>query len=321
MWNRVIAMAALVLPLFAAAQANWPNQPVKVVVAGGAGSGTDITARIFSEALAKKFGQPFVIDNRPGANGMLATQAVAKAPSDGYTLLFTYAAAQVVNQSLYPKAGYDGAKDFAAIAQIGAGGNVLVVQPALPVKDLKEFIAYVKSKPSDSIAYGSWGIGSGGHLSMEALLQQTGLSMRHVPYKTTNQMITDLLGGQIQVGFSATATAIPQIQAGKLRALAYSAPTRTALLPDVPTMNEQGVQFDVVAWYGLFGPAGTPAAIVNALNAEVNRVLQSPDMTDKLKAVGLSEWPIKTPDQFAQTVRRDIKEWGEVVRKGNIKVE
>lgn len=321
MWKRMLALAAVVLPLAAAAQGNWPNQPVKVIVAGGPGSGTDITARIFTESFAKKFGQPFVIDNRTGANGMIATEAAAKAPKDGYTLLFTYAAAQVVNQSLYPKVNYDGAKDFAAIAQVGAGGNVLVVPASLPVKDLKGFVAYAKSKPADEIAYGSWGIGSGGHLSMEALNQQAGIVLRHIPYKTTTAMVTDLLGGQIQVAFCATATAIPHIQSGRLRALAYSAPARSTLLPDVPTMNEQGVKFDLVAWYGLFAPAGTPPSVVNALNAEVNRILQAPDMAERLKAIGLSDWPIKTADQFAETVRRDVKEWGDVVRKGNVKVE
>lgn len=321
MWKKILATAALIVPLAAFAQAPWPNQAVKVIVAGGPGSGTDITARIFTEAFMKKFGQPFVVDNRQGANGMIATEAAAKAPKDGYTLLFTYAAAQVVNQSLYPKVNYDGAKDFAAVAQVGAGGNVLVVPASFPAKDLKEFIAYVKGKPADEISYGSWGIGSGGHLSMEALNQQAGIKLRHIPYKTTPAMLTDLLGGQIQVAFSATATAIPHIQSGKLRALAYSAPTRSSLLPDLPTLNEQGVKFDLVAWYGLFAPVGTPAAIVNALNAEVNRVLQAPDMADKLKAIGLSDWPIKTADQFAETVRRDVREWGDVVRKANIKVE
>lgn len=321
MWKKIVATAALIAPLASFAQAPWPNQPVKVIVPQAPGAGTDITARIFTEALARKFGQPFVIDNRPGANGMLGTDAAAKAPKDGYTLLFTYAAAQVVNQSLYPKVTYDGARDFAAVAQVGAGGNVLIVPPSMPVKDLKEFIAYVKAKPADELAYGSWGIGSGGHLSMEALVQQTGLKMRHVPYKGTAPMISDLLGGHIQVAFASTATAIPMMQAGKVKALAYSAPTRSTLLPDVPTMNEQGVKFDLVAWYGLFAPAGTPPAVVNTLNAEINRILQAPEMADKLKAIGLSDWPIKTPEQFAETVRRDIKDWGEVVRKGNIRVE
>lgn len=325
MWKKILATAALIaplaVPLSAVAQAPWPTQPVKVIVPQAPGAGTDITARIFTEALARKFGQPFVIDNRPGANGMLGTEVAAKAPKDGYTLLFTYAAAQVVNQSLYAKVNYDGARDFVAVAQVGAGGNVLIVPPSMPVKDLKEFIAYVKSKPADELAYGSWGIGSGGHLSMEALVQQAGLKMRHVPYKGTAPMISDLLGGHIQVAFASTATAIPMMQAGKVKALAYSAPTRTSLLPDLKTMNEQGVSFDLVAWYGLFAPAGTPPAVVNALNQEVNRILQAPDMADKLKAIGLSDWPIKTPEQFGESVKRDIKEWGDLVRKAQIKVE
>lgn len=325
MWKKILATAALIaplaVPLNAVAQAPWPNQPVRVIVPQAPGAGTDITARIFTEALARKFGQPFVIDNRPGANGMLGTEAAAKAPKDGYTLLFTYAAAQVVNQSLYAKVNYDGARDFAAVAQIGAGGNVLIVPPSMPVKDLKEFIAYVKSKPADELAYGSWGIGSGGHLSMEALVQQAGLKMRHVPYKGTAPMISDLLGGHIQVAFASTATAIPMMQAGKVKALAYSAPTRSSLLPDLKTMNEQGVSFDLVAWYGLFAPAGTPPAVVNALNQEVNRILQAPEMADKLKAIGLSDWPIKSPEQFGESVKRDIREWGDLVRRAQIKVE
>lgn len=325
MWKKILATAALIaplaVPLSAVAQAPWPNQPVRVIVPQAPGAGTDITARIFTEALARRFGQPFVIDNRPGANGMLGTEAAAKAPKDGYTLLFTYAAAQVVNQSLYAKVNYDGGRDFAAVAQIGAGGNVLIVPPSMPVKDLKEFIAYVKSKPADELAYGSWGIGSGGHLSMEALVQQAGLKMRHVPYKGTAPMISDLLGGHIQVAFASTATAIPMMQAGKVKALAYSAPTRSSLLPDLKTMNEQGVSFDLVAWYGLFAPAGAPPAVVNALNQEVNRILQAPEMADKLKAIGLSDWPIKTPEQFSESVKRDIREWGDLVRRAQIKVE
>ena len=321
MFKKIVAMATLALPLFVSAQGAWPNQPVKLIIAGSPGSAPDLGARVIAEALAKKFGQPFVADNRQGANGAIAPEAAARAPKDGHTLLFTYASAQVVNQSVYPKIGYDGAKDFAAIAQIGSGGNVLAVSPSLPVKDLKEFIAYVKSKPPGSISYGSWGMGSGGHLSMEAVLQQTGLNMVHVPYKGTIPMITDLISGQIQVAFIATGNAIPMIQAGKVKPLAYSAPARTALLPDVPTMNEQGVKFDLVAWFGLFAPAGTPKPIVDALNAEVNRMVQSPEMREKLKGLGVADWPVKTPDQFAESVQRDIREWGDVVRKGNIKAE
>ncbi len=315
---------SLLLGLAAApvrAQGAWPNQPVKVIVPGAPGSGADVTARVFTEQFSKRFGQPFVIDNRPGANGMLATEAAAKAPRDGYTLLFTYAAAQVVNQSLYAKVNYDGARDFAAIAQIGAGGNLLIVPATLPVKDLQEFIAYAKTRPADDLAYGSWGIGSGGHLSMEALAQHAGLKMRHVPYKNVGAMLTDLLGGHLQLCFASAATAVPLMQSGKVRALAYSAPQRTAAAPEVKTMSEQGVPFELTAWYGLFAPAGAPAAVVQALNAEVRRILVAADMADKLKAVSLSEAPLKTPEQFAQTVQSDIQAWGDVLRRAQIKVE
>ncbi|MEO7939969.1 MAG: tripartite tricarboxylate transporter substrate binding protein, partial [Burkholderiaceae bacterium] len=265
----------------ALAQAAWPSKPVKVVVAGGAGSGTDAGARIVTEALSKAFGQPFVIENKPGANGMLATEEVARAPNDGYTLLYSYAAAQVVNQSLYANVKYDGAKDFAAIVQIGAGGNLLVVPMDSPVNNLKEFIAYVKSKPANSLSYGSWGNGSGGHLSMEALKQQTGLQLQHVPYKNPAATNTDLIGGQIPVAFTSMGSALPLVLGGKMKAIAVSGPYRVPQLPNVQTMTEQGVKFDLVAWYGVFAPAGTPAAIVDKINQEVNRLLQAPDSRER----------------------------------------
>lgn len=303
------------------AQAPWPNKPVKVIVSGAAGSGTDIAARVITEPLSRAFGQPFVIDNRPGANGMIGTDAVAKAPNDGYTLLFTYAAAQVVNQTLYEKVPYDGARDFAAIAQIGAGGNLLVVSPSMPVNNLKEFIAYVKAKPADALSFGSWGNGSGGHLSMEALKQQAGLTMQHVPYKSTAAANTDLIGGQIQVAFSAMASGLSLVQSGKLKAIAVSGPYRVPQLPEVKTMTEQGVKFDLTAWYGMFAPAGTPPAIVNAVNKEIVRMIAAPENTERWKVLGFSEMPLKTPEQFAETVRRDIKDWGAIVKAGNIKVD
>jgi len=305
-----------------AQSAPWPSKPIKLIVAGAAGSGTDIAARMVAEPLSRALGQPIVIDNRPGANGIIGTDAVAKAAADGYTLLFTYAAAQVVNQSLYDKVPYDGAKDFAPIAQIGAGGNLLVVPPSMPVKDLKEFIAYVKSKPADSLSYGSWGNGSGGHLSMEAIKQQAGLKMQHIPYKSTAAANTDLIGGQIQVAFSAMASAMPLVQAGKMKAIAVSGPYRVQALPDIKTMTEQGIKFDLTAWYGLLAPAGTPPAIVNTINKEVIKMLTTPETVELFrKTLGLSEIPLKTPEQFAETIRSDIKDWGAIVRAGNIKAD
>ena len=326
MFKRIIGATLVAAPLFmwqpaALAQAPWPNKPVRVVVAGAPGSGTDIVARAFTDSLAKAFGQPFVVDNKAGANGLIGTDAVAKSAGDGYHLLFTYAAAHVVNPVLMDKLPYDVHKDFAAVAQIGAGGNFLVVPASMPVKDLKEFVAYVKAKPADELSYGSWGNGSGGHLSMEALKQQTGLKMKHIPYKSTAAANTDLVAGHIQVAFSATASSLPLIKAGKLKAIAISGTYRSKQMPEIATMTEQGVKFDVNAWYAVFAPAGTPPAIVNALNKEIMRQIAAPEMAERWNSLGFSEMPINTPEQFSDQVKRDLRDWGAIVKAGNIKVE
>ena len=303
------------------AQASWPTKPVRVIVAGGPGSGTDIVARVFCEALAKAFGQPFVVDNKAGANGLIGTDALVKAPKDGHVLLFTYAAAHVVNPVLMEKVPYDVNKDFAPVAQIGTGGNLLVVSSQFPARDLKEFIAYVKTKAPNELSYGSWGVGSGGHLSMEALNQAAGLKMQHVPFKSTSESNTALIAGHIQAAFSATASALPQITGGRLKPLAISGPYRVKQLPEVRTMTEQGVTFDVSAWYGLIAPAGTPTAVVNALNREVLRLIADPAMAPRWDALGFQEMPLKTPAQFEEQIQRDLRDWGAVVKAGNIKAE
>ncbi len=322
---KIVGALAVAMPLFwqsgAMAQSPWPNKPVKVVVAGAPGSGTDIVARGFTEAMTKTFGQPFVVDNKAGANGLIGTDAVAKSPGDGYTLLFTYAAAHVVNPVLLDKVPYDVNKDFAAVAQIGAGGNFLVVAANMPVNNLKEFVAYVKTKPADELSYGSWGNGSGGHLSMEALKQQTGLKIKHIPYKSTAAANTDLVAGHIQVAFSATASALPLIKAGKLKAIAVSGTYRSKQMPEIPTMTEQGVKFDVNAWYAVLAPAGTPAPIVAALNKEIMRLIAAPEMAERWNTLGFSEMPLNTPEQFSEQIKRDLRDWGAVVKAGNIKAD
>ena len=314
-------LVSMLLQGDALAQAPWPNKPVKVIVAGAPGSGTDIVARAFTEALAKTFGQPFVIDNKAGANGLIGTDAAAKSPGDGYTLLFTYAAAHVVNPVLLDKVPYDVNKDFVPIAQIGAGGNFLVVPPTMPVKDLREFIAYVKTKPADELSYGSWGNGSGGHLSMEALKQQAGLKIKHIPYKSTAAANTDLVAGHIQVAFSATASSLPLIQAGKMKAIAISGTFRSRQMPEIRTMTEQGVPFDLNAYYAVIAPAGTPAAVVNSLNKEINRLIAAPEMAERWNTLGFSDMPLKTPEQFADQIKRDLRDWGAIVKTGNIKAD
>lgn len=317
----MVAASWLAVAAPVAAQDAWPAKPVRVIVPQGPGSGTDLVARVFAEQLGTAFRQSFIVENRAGANGILGTQQVKAAPADGYTLLFTYAAAQVVNQSLYEKAGYDGSKDFAAIAQIGAGGNLLVVPPSFPAKNLQEFVAHVKTRPADELAYGSWGTGSGGHLSMEALKQQTGLKMRHVPYKSTAASNQDLIAGHIQVAFSSAQSAAPLLQAGKLKALAVSGTNRTPIAPDVATMTEQGVKFDVDAWYGVFAPVGTPRPVLERLNREINRIISAPSNQERWKTMGFSVMPLRSLDEFAEQVRSDIRDWGEVVRRGNIRAE
>ena len=325
MIRNFVALITLAAPLLlhgaAQAQAPWPNRPVKVIVAGAPGSGTDIVARAFTEALAKTFGQAFVIDNKAGANGLIGTDAAAKSPGDGYTLLFTYAAAHVVNPVLLDKVPYDVNKDFMPIAQIGAGGNFLVVPPTMPVKDLKEFIAYVKSKPADELSYGSWGNGSGGHLSMEALKQQAGLKIKHIPYKSTAAANTDLVAGHIQAAFSATASSLPLIQAGKMKAIAISGTFRARQMPDIKTMTEQGVPFDLNAYYAVFAPAGTPVAVVSSLNKEINRLIAAPEMAERWNTLGFSDMPLKTPEQFGDQIKRDLRDWGAIVKAGNIKAD
>lgn len=299
----------------------WPSKPVKVIVAGTGGSATDVVARVFCEPLSQLFGQPFVIDNRAGANGMIATDAVAKAPPDQHTLLVTYTAAHVVNPVLLPKVPYDVRKDFTPIAQIGSGGNLLLVSPTLPVKDLQEFVAWVRAQPPGSLSYGSWGNGSGGHLSMEALLQKTGLKMQHVPYKQVAASLTDLGGGLLHAAFAPMATAMSLVQSGRFKALAVSGPYRVPQLPEVRTMTEQGVPFDLEAYFAFIAPSSMHKETVVRLNREINRLLAAPEMAEKVKAFGFAAIPQRSPEAFAAQIERDLREWGGIVKAGNIKMD
>ena len=312
--------ALLAAPRAFAQTAEWPARSVRLVVPSGAGGPTDTFARLFAEQLAKVFKQQFVVDNKPGANGIVGNDIVAKATGDGYTLLFTYAAAVAINHTLIPKLPYDALKDLQPIAQIGAGGNLLVVTADFPAKTLKEFIDVVRAAP-DKYDYASWGIGSGGHLAMEALKIGANLKIRHVPYKTVPQIFPDLFGGVIKVAFVDSTTSLPHIRAGKIRALVSSGTRRGPALADLPTMTESGIKFDVDAWYGMFAPAGTPMPLVRRINEEVNRFLAAADMRARFTALNMADPPIKTVEQFAQTVRDDIAAWGGVIKSANVKPE
>ena len=316
----LLAAAGALTLTSAAAQDGYPTKTITLVVPTPPGGGADTVARLFAERLGKTLGQQMIVDNRPGANGMLGTDVVARAAPDGYTLLFTYAAAQVVNPSLYKKVPYDAAKAFAPVAQIGRGGNLLMVRADLPVKTLKEFVDYAKARPG-KLTYCSWGNGSGGHLTMESLKKQAGLDITHVPYKGSAACTQDIIGGQVDAGFGDVSSTLPHVRAGKVRALAVSGPTRVPQLPDVPTMNEAGYPFTTYAWYGIFAPAATPPAIVKRLNTEVNKLLADPTMREKLATLNFADLPTPTPEQFAELVRNDMAAWGKLVRELNITLD
>ena len=298
----------------------WPAKPIRLVVPAPPGGGTDLFARALAASLGKALGQTIVVDNKPGATGIIGNDAVAKASPDGYTLLFTYAATVVINQTLQPKLPYDGLRDLLPVAQVGAGGNFLVVTPDFPARTLKELVAHVLKRP-DAYDYGSWGIGSGGHLTMEALKMQTGMKLRHVPYKGVAQILTDMQGGVVKVAFVDTSSSLSLIRAGKLRALAISGTRRAPATPDVPTMTEQGYRFDTDSWYGLFAPAGTSAAIVQRLNAEVTRLLADAPMRERFLQLNMGMAPARSAEQFAQTVRDDVGVWGKVIQANHITVD
>lgn len=315
--------AALVLGSAAASAqeaAGYPSRPVTIVVPTAAAGGTDTMARLFADMLGKSLKQPFVVDNRPGANGIIGLENVAKAAPDGYRLLFTYAASMTVNPSLYGKLPYDPLAGFAPIAQVGRGGNLLLVRRTLPVNTLQEFVNYAKAH-ADQLNYCSWGPGSGGHLTMESLKKQAGITMTHVPYKGSSPCVQDIMGGQVDAGFADVSSTVELVKAGRVKALAHSGAGRLPSLPDVPSMTEANYPFKNYAWYGFFASAKTPAAIVAKLNEQVQRALQDPTLIQRMRELNFTDLPLTTPEQFAQVVRQDQKDWGRLVQEIGVKLD
>ncbi|MCD2341657.1 tripartite tricarboxylate transporter substrate binding protein [Ideonella azotifigens] len=315
-WPCLLAPASHAAPADDAAT-SYPTRQITLIVPTAAAGGTDTVARLFAPALAQLLKQPVLVENKPGANGILGADAVAHAPPDGHKLLFAYAAAMVVNPSLYRKLPYDTLRDFVPVVQIGRGGNLLLVRSDMPVKTLQDFVAYAKARPGQ-LSYCSWGAGSGGHLAMESLSRQAGLQMTHVPYKGTAPCVQDLLGGQVNAAFADTTSTVELVKAGKLRPLVNSGPARLPLMPDVPTMNEAGHPFTTYAWYGLFAPAGTPDAIVHKLNRVVNQLIQDPAIRRRMNELNTNEMQSNTPEDFAATIRQDLKDWGQLVRQTGV---
>jgi len=303
-----------------AAATRYPQRPVTVVVPTSPGGGTDAVARVVADALSRALGQPFVVQNQPGANGLLGNAWVARARPDGYRLLFTYASTLMVNPLLYRQPGYDPLRDFEPVAQIGRGGTLLLVSTRLPVRTVADFVRYARSRPNQ-LSYCSWGQGSGGHLAMASLLQDAHLDLVHVPYKSSAACVNDLLGGQVGAAFADTSLALALVREGRLRALALSAEERLPALPQVPTLNEAGYPFKAYSWMGLFAPAGTPAGIIHQLNTALNQALQQAATRQRLAALQLTELPVITPAQFKATLEQDMAEWARVVRKLDLQPE
>src|SRR3954468_3851645 len=301
------------------AQVDYPSRPVKVIVPSPPGGGTDILARVLAQHFSKALGQPFVVENKPGAGNMIGIESVARAPADGYTVLVV-ASTLALNSVLYKKVPYDPVRDFAPITIAATAPNVLVVNSSLPVKSLAEFIALAKAKPG-ALSYGTPGIGTSPHLPMQLLKSMAGAALQHVPYRGTAGAVTDVIGGQIAATFANALTAKPQVDSGRVRALAVSGPKRVDAFPTVPPVAEAGVPgYEAMQWYGMAAPAGTPAAIIARLHAEAAKALQTDEMKEKLALDGAE--PVgSTPAEFAALIRRELDKWARVVRAAGIELQ
>jgi len=303
----------------ASAQSGYPAKPVRVVLGFPPASAADIVARIVGAKTGEALGQQIVIDNRPGASSNIATEAVVRAPADGYTLLMG-TIANTINASLYTKLAFDFARDLAPVAAVASVPNLLVVHPSLPVRSVQELIKTATARPGE-ILYGSSGNGTGPHLSGELFNLMAHVKLVHIPYKGSPQAMTDLLGGRVMVMFSPASTALPHIKAGTLRALASSGAQRTASAPELPTIAEAGLPgFETTVWFGLLAPANTPRDIVERLNREIARALNDADVKKQFATQGIDALG-GTPEQFAAYIRDESAKWARVVQASGAKLD
>jgi len=314
-----IFLAVVVFLTAATAQAqSWPSKPLRYIVPFPPGAFNDTLGRTISTELSKTLGQPMVVENRPGGNSIIGTEAAAKSPPDGYTL-FGAALPFSVIQSLY-KTSFDVTKDFAPITLAGISANLLVVHPSFPVNSVKELIEHARRNPG-RINYGSSGNGTSVHLSMELFKSMTKTFMLHIPYKGSAPVVTDLLAGQIDVMFDNLPNVIGHVRAGKMKAIAVSTAQRSALAPEVPTVAEAGVPgYELSVWFGVLAPAGTPRDIIVRLNTEIVKILNAPDVKDRFAKQGV-EVRTSTPEQFSEFLRAEVSRWAKVVQDANIKAD
>jgi tripartite-type tricarboxylate transporter receptor subunit TctC len=314
-----MALASAIAPQLAFGQTVFPNKTIRYIVPVSAGGGSDMVGRTLTERWGALLKQSFVVDNQAGGGGVIACQATARAAPDGYTLMQGYVATHGTSPATR-KLPYDAVKDFTAIGMIGATPNVLVVNSALPVKTVKEFVDYVKKNPG-KLSYGSAGQGSLTHLTMELFKQQIDSFMVHIPYRGIAPAFTDLIGGQTQAMFPGLAAALPHIRSGRVRPLAVTGLARHSLFKDLPTLDESGFKgFDAQQWYGVMGPANMPAPIVKTLNESLATVLKAPDLREKLSIEAI-EPMVMTPEQFAEFVKNDIARWTKLAKDRKIELD
>jgi tripartite-type tricarboxylate transporter receptor subunit TctC len=312
---------ALLLLFAGALQAQeFPSKPVRMVVGFPPGGGTDVVARILSPRMSELLGQPIVIENRPGATGTMAAGQVAKSPPDGYTIMMGHVSVNAIAPALFASLQYDVIKDFAPVAIAAAVPHLVTVHPSVQAASLKDLIAYLKAKPD--LTFPSAGNGSMPHLAGEIFKSLAGVKLVHVPYKGTGQSMQDLLGGQHLVAFDTMPASAPHVRSGKLRALAVSSAARVPGLADVPTAEEAGLAgYQVTTWYGIFAPAGTPAAIVRRLHADTVKAMQTPDTRAKLEGIGADGTVSRSPEEFAALVRADTARYARIVKDIGLKID
>lgn len=309
-------LVALIGPV--AAQQNYPNKPIRMIVPYPAGGGTDVLARLIGGKMSESWGQPVIVDNRPGGNSVIGSDILAKSPPDGYTMM-AMAIAFAITPGLLPTP-YDPIKDFAPVATIGTGELVLALNASLPANNLQQLIAYAKARPGQ-LNYASTGTGGPQHLAGELLNILTGIKTQHIPYKGGGPAANDLLSGQVQMYFSPAVTVIPHIKTGKIKAVAVNGKSRLSALPQVPTFAEAGLpDFDVKNWFGVLAPGRTPKQIVDKASLEIARILGMPDIKEKMASQGIEPF-ISTPEEFAALIKADMTQYAKIIKMANIKLE
>lgn len=316
----LLAAAAFSAAPFTHAQQPYPSKPIHFVVPYPAGGPLDTVARLLGQKVGESLRQPVIVENKPGAGGNIGAETVAKSAPDGYTILMGAVATHAINPTLYAHIPFDAERDFAPITQVASTPNVLVVNPSLPVSNVREFIAYAKAHPGQ-LNFGSGSTGSAGHLAGELFDTLAGVKMVHVPYKGAGPAMQDLIAGQIQLMFDNLASSLGQIRAGKVKALAVTTAKRTPLAPELPTIAESGLPgFDINTWFGAFAPAGTPRAIVDKLHGEFVKALNAPDVRAKMLALGAD--PVgNTPEEFAAYIKSEAQKYAKLVKQSGAKVD